>query len=1401
MASVLSPPLVPTPPRKTRPRSQTLTNAGTHGASAVASRSPGARSSYQQPVGTGSLRRQIEHESGHGRSRSHGDMSSAAATSREEIGKGKRRAVFCDVVLDEIDLDDRSSECVYPPIAGSFVNSLGTTIRLPDADGSEQPQVRPMTPGKPPRVDLDRVRQNLHELWLTEESYLRKIKSLLRDYAVPLRSFARKRETAIIPQFEASHLFINIEQLVPIAEGFEKDLRLIDEDMRRDRSRLPPRFGETILSHVEKMEPFKKWLANVGASEAIRRDLEQRNSSFREFIERTQVHSRETAQTTGGFKEFLAEPFQRISRYRLMLDPIIHHIPQESDDVEPLQLATGILTEICSMKVDDETRRAAIFWSLKETIDGFPETMMAYDRQFIDCIDADEVIEVAGDSRPTVLRCTLFLFSDMLLIAKRPSGEKSGKTHVGLDDADKLLDLFQTSHLSASQANLLGSPKKLRRGVLGFRGLVDLATIAAVDLGPSEFGLVFDHPPMDQSERWCDRPARKYVVANTVQPDVKRAEKDVWLNRFGETILHGKLRLGAKLAKKSKRIWDDGGASDSTEVYWSVWDRKTWDALHGSQKGKLALHLDEIGNSTVLARNGGSRPQTVAHAVFLRDGGCRLEVLSNDVSTESAETIKIDRIAPAVASVGITFGLYAFPSLRPQPASAVRSRSRPRSGLLSAALDVFGGGGGLRRGNSVTSKGSSVATTSIMTPNLSGSLSPRPMSPFTTSLSPRPAAVATTNTVVADPTKRPISKKSAPDLYRRASNTSAISTDAARDAAMLGSDGNAGGIAVAEPVDRVARTARSLSLPPPPHNRLGSPTPSTPERDTTPRAQSPLAHNVETSFAVDETSIELDSTMDASFEPSDWPPQSHPPELDAAPATSPIAYRPSAAAAVGSTRRRMIGPREMRSASSLLASGGGCDRPNDAAYGARPASPSPQRRSFTAHASLPSTAGAVTDESSPARPPSPLATAARDGALKESASLSSSTNSKRARSLAEPSPRPTPRKKIAAIGGGESAIIGGPRAPSALSQPLFTAVAPRTSSGSGGQRIPSGSAHMSKIRTSRRVASNSSTIRGPPTPPRKESIADVFSDPVTANDLGARDETSPPIPDVHMAQDEPTPFSRLRTHINELRVKLAREAANKENNSARAIASPSSLSRSPHTRNVFAKSIVGELSSPPASPFAATTDQPHTRPPPSQSKPPPHHHHVDVHVLSKWIRQLDEHVTSCEQASSKTLASSSWLSPSENEEDPTSPPSSSGGGPSAIEFEILEQERDLLAAELSALKEEVAALVEQDAALRGALEAKESENVKLLHVYNDMAQEADTLLTEFNEALEGVTLAAQAEPGATGEYIDLTSDLQTAVGKRFEVERELRESRRRLEREVSEKVRLERILRDHGIAF
>jgi hypothetical protein len=79
---------------------------------------------------------------------------------------------------------------------------------------------------------------------------------------------------------------------------------------------------------------------------------------------------------------------------------------------------------------------------LKETIDGFPDSLVDFERRLIATIDADEVIEVT-DSRPTTLRCTLFLFQDKLLIAKRPSGDKQGKVHAGVDDLDVTkLDLY-----------------------------------------------------------------------------------------------------------------------------------------------------------------------------------------------------------------------------------------------------------------------------------------------------------------------------------------------------------------------------------------------------------------------------------------------------------------------------------------------------------------------------------------------------------------------------------------------------------------------------------------------------------------------------------------------------------------------------------------------------------------------------------------------------------------------------------------------------------------------------------------------------------------------------------------------------------------------------------------------
>lgn len=69
-----------------------------------------------------------------------------------------------------------------------FLNSLGSPITLPEPPSTQPQPIRPMTPGKVPKVDFDKVRQSLHELWVTEESYLRKVSSLLKVRSLVLNS-------------------------------------------------------------------------------------------------------------------------------------------------------------------------------------------------------------------------------------------------------------------------------------------------------------------------------------------------------------------------------------------------------------------------------------------------------------------------------------------------------------------------------------------------------------------------------------------------------------------------------------------------------------------------------------------------------------------------------------------------------------------------------------------------------------------------------------------------------------------------------------------------------------------------------------------------------------------------------------------------------------------------------------------------------------------------------------------------------------------------------------------------------------------------------------------------------------------------------------------------------------
>lgn len=68
----------------------------------------------------------------------------------------------------------------------------------------------------------------------------------VKSYADPLRKFAKRKETTIIPLYEANVIFANIDNLVSSAEAFCKDLMLVDLS-----GRVPGHgVGDICLKHV-----------------------------------------------------------------------------------------------------------------------------------------------------------------------------------------------------------------------------------------------------------------------------------------------------------------------------------------------------------------------------------------------------------------------------------------------------------------------------------------------------------------------------------------------------------------------------------------------------------------------------------------------------------------------------------------------------------------------------------------------------------------------------------------------------------------------------------------------------------------------------------------------------------------------------------------------------------------------------------------------------------------------------------------------------------------------------------------------------------------------------------------------------------------------------------------------
>lgn len=263
--------------------------------------------------------------------------------------------------------------------------------------------------------------------------------------------------------------------------------------------------GDVCLRHFKDLKAFEVYRQYYAKREEAQHIFEQevKHSSFSSYIDvrdgfrRTLLQSVRATLTRRpsqrikyaqadsrnrvGLRELLMDPVQRIPRYTLMFRTMIKHMPLHDPQRGKLVEADEIASKVALAETDEQTKRAAIMYCISSSVDDFPPNLISHSRKFIDCIDVEDLLTSSPEylsvtstpsgssSKESLLHCTLFLFDDKLVIAKRP-GEKSGRAMTGLDDLEKIV-------------KAKGLATNSRRGGLACKGVMEVVDVVATDVG------------------------------------------------------------------------------------------------------------------------------------------------------------------------------------------------------------------------------------------------------------------------------------------------------------------------------------------------------------------------------------------------------------------------------------------------------------------------------------------------------------------------------------------------------------------------------------------------------------------------------------------------------------------------------------------------------------------------------------------------------------------------------------------------------------------------------------------------------------------------------------------------------------------------------------------------------
>ncbi|KAF8195715.1 hypothetical protein K438DRAFT_1906377 [Mycena galopus ATCC 62051] len=602
-----------------------------------------------------------------------------------------KRVFFCGVVVEGSENGRRLPEDIQ-----ELVLSLGDTVATssdptsPRDSGSDDPER--VGQRKRALTNSSALASSIQELVDTERGYVKRLKSLKNDYADPLRSFARSKDTAIIPPYEAKTLFGNVDNLVPVNEAFLTDL---EKMLAPNGAKVVGGVGDVALRHFKELRGFEQYkqyyVKREDAQLIFEHEMSRKSSQFAAYIDKIKYQASESRNRVG-LRELLINPVQRIPQYTLMFRTMIKHMAPDDPQRAKLIEADELASKIALAEPDEETKRAAIFYCLSATIDGFPPDLFSNSRRFIDCIDVEDILlDTPNSSAASVnsssagsLHCTLFLFDDKLLIVKRPgNGEKGGRTLAGLDELDKL-----------TKAG--GRPSGKKKSGMTCKGVVDVTEVVATDIGGADINLYLENPPVDQNERWAGRAFRSLAVVHppapiNLNPVQTESDKQRFLENLWKVQAAYRARAGQSVVLRAEEmeVESKSGRATIARTYYNVYQRTAF--LQEPKKTKIVVHIDALGSADKIPFGVGAPPFAVIRLQPLAGGVCRYKVTSSDPSDPGEEDIvQTTRIPSRIVLTIHQFGLFEFRTGRNSAPSTPTARSKAAIfGLDAISRNLF----------------------------------------------------------------------------------------------------------------------------------------------------------------------------------------------------------------------------------------------------------------------------------------------------------------------------------------------------------------------------------------------------------------------------------------------------------------------------------------------------------------------------------------------------------------------------------------------------------------------------------------------------------------------------------------------------------------------------------------